>query len=256
MTEPAHGPFPRSGRKSCAPLVSSGQFTPVVLLAGSLARGTRGIRAHPHPRRRLRALDRLGERADLRRRPERRRGHRSRTTTASRSPTSAPATSRSSSRRPTSRPRPSRSSPRSSSDVFGTPGQYVADLLPTVPGDYTFQFAGSLHGETVDVTVTSGEDTFSPVQSSSDIEFPVKVPTLADVATRLDRIDGRIEALQAAVPAAGAIDARTPTRRGCARRSEPGGHHRRARRRCRPGRRRGRPVRGAGGPGGKGSRSA
>jgi hypothetical protein len=78
-------------------------------------------------------------------------------------------------------------------DVFGTPGQYVADLLPTVPGDYTFQFAGSLHDETVDVTVISGEDTFSPVQSSTEVEFPVKVPTLAEVAERLDRIDGRIE---------------------------------------------------------------
>ena len=81
-------------------------------------------------------------------------------------------------------------------DAFGTPGQYVADLLPTVPGDYTFQFAGSLHEETVDVTVTSGEDTFSPVQSSTEVEFPVKVPTLAEVAERLDRIDGRVEDLQ------------------------------------------------------------
>lgn len=82
-------------------------------------------------------------------------------------------------------------------DAFGTPGQYVADLLPTVPGDYTFQFAGSLREETVDVTVTSGEDTFSPVQSSTEVEFPVKVPTLAEVAERLDRDNGRIEELQA-----------------------------------------------------------
>ena len=81
-------------------------------------------------------------------------------------------------------------------DVFGTPGQYVADLLPTVPGDYTFQFAGALHEETVDVSVTSGEDTFSPVQSSTEVEFPVKVPTLAEVAERLDRDNGRIEDLQ------------------------------------------------------------
>jgi hypothetical protein len=81
-------------------------------------------------------------------------------------------------------------------DAFGTPGQYVTDLLPTVPGDYTFQFAGSLHEETVDVTVTSGEDTFSPVQSSTEVEFPVKVPTLAEVAERLDRDNGRIEDLQ------------------------------------------------------------
>jgi hypothetical protein len=100
-------------------------------------------------------------------------------------------------------------------NVFGTPGQYVADLLPTVPGDYTFQFAGSLHEETVDVTVTSGEDTFSPVQSSTDVEFPVKVPTLAEVAERLGRIDGRIVDLQgetglaaeASEAAASAVDA-------------------------------------------------
>lgn len=82
-------------------------------------------------------------------------------------------------------------------DVFGTPGQYVADLLPTASGDYTFQFAGSLREETVDLTVTSGEDTFSPVQSSTEVEFPFKVPTLAEVATRLDRDNGRIEELQA-----------------------------------------------------------
>jgi hypothetical protein len=83
-------------------------------------------------------------------------------------------------------------------DVFGTPGQYVADLLPTAPGEYTFQFAGSLRAETVDVTVTSGEDTFSPVLSSTEVEFPVKVPTLAEVAKRLDRDNGRIEELQSA----------------------------------------------------------
>ena len=88
---------------------------------------------------------------------------------------------------------------------FGTPGQYHAELVPTTPGEYTFQFSGAIHETPVDVTVTSGEETFSPVRSSSDIEFPVKVPTLADVATRLDRIDGRIEALQSNAPGADAL---------------------------------------------------
>jgi hypothetical protein len=85
---------------------------------------------------------------------------------------------------------------------FGTLGQYEAELMPTTPGEYTFHFTGTIHDEPVDVTVTSGEDTFSPVRSSTDIEFPVKVPTLADVATRLDRIDGRIQAVQSDAPAA------------------------------------------------------
>ena len=85
---------------------------------------------------------------------------------------------------------------------FGTLGRYHAELVPTTPGEYTFQFSGAIHEAAVDVTVVSGEDTFSSVRSSSDIEFPVKVPTLADVATRLDRIDGRIEALQSNAPRA------------------------------------------------------
>jgi hypothetical protein len=85
---------------------------------------------------------------------------------------------------------------------FGTLGQYAAELMPTTPGEYTFHFTGTIHGEPVDVAVTSGEDTFSPVRSSTEIEFPVKVPTLADVATRLDRINGRIQAVQSDAPAA------------------------------------------------------
>lgn len=83
-------------------------------------------------------------------------------------------------------------------DGVGTPGQYVADILPTTTGSYTFHVTGSIHAQAVDLTLESGPETFEPVTSSSDIEFPVKVPTLADVATRLDRIDGRIEGLQAA----------------------------------------------------------
>jgi hypothetical protein len=88
---------------------------------------------------------------------------------------------------------------------FGTPGEYGADMIPTVPGEYNFHFTGTIRDQAVDVSITSGEDTFSSVESSSDAEFPVKVPTLADVATRLDRIDGRIEELQAQVPDAQAI---------------------------------------------------
>jgi hypothetical protein len=80
---------------------------------------------------------------------------------------------------------------------FGTPGQYEVELVPTAPGEYTFHFTGSIHDQAVDVSLTSGEETFSEVRTSSDLEFPVKNPTLADVATRLDRIDGRIEQLQA-----------------------------------------------------------
>jgi len=90
---------------------------------------------------------------------------------------------------------------------FGTPGEYSADLIPTAPGDYTFHLTGAIQAQAVDISVTSGDETFSPVQGAGDLEFPVKQPTLTEVETRLDRIDGRLDALQSAIPQSGAIAA-------------------------------------------------
>jgi len=83
---------------------------------------------------------------------------------------------------------------------FGTPGEYAADIIPTAPGDYTFHFTGTIHGKSIDVSMSSSETTFDGVVAPADLEFPVKQPTLTEVGTRLDRIDGRIDALQSAAP--------------------------------------------------------
>ena len=88
---------------------------------------------------------------------------------------------------------------------FGTPGEYSSDLIPTAPGDYTFHFTGTIHDKAIDVSMTSGAETFDGAVAAADLEFPVKQPTLTEVGTRLDRIDGRIDALQSSAPAAGAI---------------------------------------------------
>lgn len=90
---------------------------------------------------------------------------------------------------------------------FGTPGEYFAEIIPTAPGDFTFHFSGTIHGTAIDVSMTSSDETFDSVAAPADLEFPVKQPTLTEVGTRLDRIDGRIDALQSALPAQGAIDA-------------------------------------------------
>ena len=73
----------------------------------------------------------------------------------------------------------------------GVPGQYIAALVPTAPGDYTFELVGTIHGTNVDVTVSSGDKTFDPVKGTSDLEFPVKLPTMDEVSTHLDRLDSR-----------------------------------------------------------------
>jgi hypothetical protein len=92
-------------------------------------------------------------------------------------------------------------------EMTGPLGEYDAALVPTAPGDYTFHITGSIKGTAVDLKLDSGEETFDPVVSSSDLQFPAKVPDLGEVATRLDRIDGRISALQSAAPGADGLAA-------------------------------------------------
>jgi hypothetical protein len=80
----------------------------------------------------------------------------------------------------------------------GPLGEYDAELIPTSPGDYTFHVTGKIRDAAADLSVTSSDETFDPVVGSSDLEFPVKQPTLTEVGTRLDRLDARIAALQSA----------------------------------------------------------
>jgi hypothetical protein len=98
-------------------------------------------------------------------------------------------------------------------EVEGPLGEYRAALVPTAPGDYTFHITGSIHETAVDISVTSGAETFDPVEASTELEFPAKLPNLTEVATRLDRIDGRIAALQSADPGRGILDTAADTAR-------------------------------------------
>jgi cobalamin biosynthesis Mg chelatase CobN len=85
---------------------------------------------------------------------------------------------------------------------LGIHGDYEASLMPTAPGDYTFHVTGSVHGTKVDETETSSDSTFNSAVDATGIQFPAKLPTMAEVTTRLDRVDARIAALPSPAPAA------------------------------------------------------
>src|SRR5512134_551393 len=70
---------------------------------------------------------------------------------------------------------------------FGEPGDYRAWFIPTRPGQYAFHFTGTIEGEEIDETFTSGPDTFSEVQDPAAIEFPVQDPTTGELAERIER---------------------------------------------------------------------
>ena len=81
-------------------------------------------------------------------------------------------------------------------EMEGDFGEYNAPIVPTAPGDYTFHITGSIHGQKVDLTVTSGDETFDTVKGTSDLEFPVKLPTLTELTTKVDQIDSRLTSAQ------------------------------------------------------------
>jgi len=81
---------------------------------------------------------------------------------------------------------------------LGTRGEFDASIIPTRPGNYTFRFVGSVGNQKIDQSFTSSSTTFNPVEDASGIQFPVKEPSIAEVAGLVDRLGTRVDASAAA----------------------------------------------------------
>jgi hypothetical protein len=79
--------------------------------------------------------------------------------------------------------------------VWGTSGHYVADLIPTMPGDYTFRVFGTIGETAIDETLTSADGLFSTVEPVEDILFPVIEPQ-DNAQTRIAELEARIAELE------------------------------------------------------------
>lgn len=69
--------------------------------------------------------------------------------------------------------------------------EYDYPMIPTVVGIYTFHIFGTIDGTPVDQTVSSGPTTFDSIADSSSVEFPVAVPAVAAVSTKVDAVNQR-----------------------------------------------------------------
>lgn len=56
--------------------------------------------------------------------------------------------------------------------VWRDAGHYVAYVIPTEPGVYSFRITGEIDGVAIDETFTGGPETFSEVAPRAEIEFP------------------------------------------------------------------------------------
>ena len=69
---------------------------------------------------------------------------------------------------------------------FGLPGKYQAQVLPTKVGDYTFHITGTVNSTAVDEKFESGPGRFGAIEDTAGIQFPNKVPSNSDLASKLD----------------------------------------------------------------------
>lgn len=101
---------------------------------------------------------------------------------------------------------------------WGTPGEYRAVFTPSQPGAYTFHFTGTVDGEDIDETMSSGPETFAEVEDIAATEFPATdVPSTQELADRIEQESGRTQdasdaATQAASAANDAADAASSAR--------------------------------------------
>lgn len=56
--------------------------------------------------------------------------------------------------------------------AFNDPGHYVADVIPTATGTFSFRIFGTIEGTAIDETFTGGPDTFSEVLGKDAMSFP------------------------------------------------------------------------------------
>ena len=67
---------------------------------------------------------------------------------------------------------------------FNAPGKYNAEFIPTKSGTWKFHFTGDVNGQNVDETFTSSPKTFSDVNSTDALAFPVKTSDAATLGTQ------------------------------------------------------------------------
>lgn len=79
---------------------------------------------------------------------------------------------------------------------YGTTDHYIAVLIPTRPGDYTFRVFGTIGDTVVDEVFTSSAGEFSTVEPLGDVTFPDALPSLVELLERIAALEARIAALE------------------------------------------------------------
>lgn len=81
--------------------------------------------------------------------------------------------------------------------AFGEPGHFIADMIPTRPGDYTFRVFGTIGETEIDEVFSSADGQFSSVEPVQAVQFPEPDATIAELLARIEALEAEIAALKA-----------------------------------------------------------
>ena len=77
--------------------------------------------------------------------------------------------------------------------VFGQPGQYALDLIPTVGGAYKYKISGKIESTDVNETFESSPTTFNDIVSVTPLQYPEPVPGGADLTKQLADLKSAVD---------------------------------------------------------------
>ena len=85
--------------------------------------------------------------------------------------------------------------------VYGEPGHYVANLIPTASGVYEFRVFGAIEGMAIDETFASrgGGGGFDDIRTSAGLHFPEELPEIREIESG---VRGALQTAQQAQDAA------------------------------------------------------
>ena len=80
--------------------------------------------------------------------------------------------------------------------VFGQPGYYVADIIPTRDGDYVWTFNGAIGDDKVAEKFDTADGKFNAVERATRLEFPIAAPDPAQVISDIQSARSAAESAQ------------------------------------------------------------
>jgi len=80
--------------------------------------------------------------------------------------------------------------------VFGQPGYYVADIIPTRDGDYVWTFNGAIGDDKIAEKFDTADGKFNAVERATRLEFPLAAPDPVQVTTDIQSARSAAESAQ------------------------------------------------------------